>query len=105
MGRPGQSNVERQARIDAKREEMEDSAAARLPNADGGSDSHRRLRQDPGWWGAECASHEVEAAPGYAIYVAGTLDGKRQTLRIDPEEVDELARRLHQAKRVSRGKR
>jgi hypothetical protein len=50
----------------------------------------------------ECASHEIETAPGYRIFVTGWLDGKRQTLAIDPDEVDELARRLHAAKRVSR---
>lgn len=61
-----------------------------------------RLQHEPGWWGAETAAHDVEAAPGYLIFVAGTLDGRRQTLAIDPDEVDELARRLHQAKRIAR---
>jgi ribosomal protein S27AE len=44
----------------------------------------------------------VETAPGYLIFVSATLDGRRQMLAIDPDEVDELARRLHQAKRISR---
>ena len=46
----------------------------------------------------ECASHEIEAAPGYPIFISGRLDGRRQTLAVDPDEVDELAKRLHQAK-------
>jgi hypothetical protein len=62
----------------------------------------RRLAHDPGWWGAECASHDVETAPGFRVFVSGTVDGRRQTLAIDPDEIDELARRLHQAKRVAR---
>jgi hypothetical protein len=62
----------------------------------------RRLAHSWGWRGWECASHEVETAPGCAIFVSGMLEGKRQTLRVDPEEVDELARRLHAAKRVAR---
>jgi hypothetical protein len=53
----------------------------------------------------ECASHEIEAAPASAIFVRGIWGGRRQTIRIDPEEVDELARRLHQAKRYVRGGR
>ena len=64
----------------------------------------RRLAQNPGWRGWECAAHEIETAPGYIIYVTGWLDGKRQTIAIDPADIDELARYLHQAKRISRGK-
>lgn len=70
-----------------------------LPNTE-----HRRLQHSVHWRGWECASHEIEAAPGYLIFVSGMLDGRRQTLAIEPDEVDELARRLHAAKRHARRK-
>jgi hypothetical protein len=62
------------------------------------------LDHDPNavWW--ECASHEIITAPGSAIFVRGTWGGKRQTIHVDPDEVDELTRRLHAAKRASRRK-
>ena len=62
----------------------------------------RRLAQDPGWWGAETASHNIETAPGYQIFVSGMFDGRRQTHAIDESELDEFVKRLHQAKRVAR---
>lgn len=52
----------------------------------------------------ECASTEIQAAPACAIIVNGFLDGRRQQIRIDAEEVDELTRRLHQAKRHARAR-
>ncbi len=62
----------------------------------------KRLTHHPAIRGYECASHEIEVAPGYQIFVSGLLDGRRQTIAVDPEEVDELTRRLHQAKRYAR---
>ncbi len=50
----------------------------------------------------ECASAEIQAAPACAIFVSGFWGGRRQQLRIDPDEVDELARSLHRAKRHAR---
>jgi hypothetical protein len=72
-----------------------------MPSQTGQSD-RRRLEHDPGWWGAETASHDVEAAPGHLIFVSGMLDGRRQSIAIDENELDELIKRLHQAKRVAR---
>lgn len=59
--------------------------------------------KDVQYW--ETASHEVEAAPSYVIFVGGMLDGRWQTIQVDPDEVDELARTLHKAKRHARSKR
>jgi hypothetical protein len=53
----------------------------------------------------ECASHDIFSAPGMLVILEGTFDAKRQRVAIDPDEIDEVARRLHQAKRYSRGKR
>lgn len=61
-----------------------------------------RLTGSAGSAGWECASHEIQAAPGAIIFVHGWLDGRRQTIAVDPSEVDELTRRLHQAKRLAR---
>lgn len=52
--------------------------------------------------GYECASHDIHAAPGYHLVVEGLFDGRLQRIAIDPDEVDEFARRLHQAKRYAR---
>lgn len=52
--------------------------------------------------GFECASHDIYAAPGMLVFVQGMWSGRKQTLAIDPEEIDELCKRLHQAKRYSR---
>jgi hypothetical protein len=49
----------------------------------------------------EAAAHAVYAAPGYAVFLEGHTDGKRQLVAIDPDHVDEVCRRLHQAKRYA----
>lgn len=50
----------------------------------------------------ECASHDIHAAPGMVVILEGTYDGKRQRVALDPDEIDEVATRLHHAKRYSR---
>jgi hypothetical protein len=50
----------------------------------------------------ECAAQNVYAAPGYMVVLEGWTNTKRQRLFIDPDHIDEVCRRLHQAKRVSR---
>lgn len=52
--------------------------------------------------GYESAAHNVYAAPGYQVALEGWSNARRQLLFIDPDEVDELCRRLHQAKRYAR---
>jgi hypothetical protein len=39
------------------------------------------------------------------IFVGGMLDGRWQMIRVDPDNVDELTRRLHNAKRHARSDR
>jgi hypothetical protein len=75
------------------------AAAARVSNNDRG---RYRLdhSKDVKFW--EAALHEIEAAPGHVIFVGNRLDGRWQTIQVDPDEVDELCRFLHAAKRHAR---
>lgn len=52
--------------------------------------------------GYESASHNIHAARGHLIALEGWTDTRHQLLFIDPDEIDELCRRLHQAKRYAR---
>lgn len=52
----------------------------------------------------EGGSFGVYAAPGQRVFIESWEDGRPRRLSIDPEEIDELATRLHQAKRYARSK-
>lgn len=103
MTDPGQSDIQRQARIDAKREEMEDSAAERIDARAGQSVSDDKIQaggsdRKPGFYHAH--AEPLETAGLVAVRISsGVADFD---ILLDVEQAIDLHRAIaHAARTVS----